>query len=151
MPIKNTMLFPCGNGVIHLKYVEEYAEEFRSGTPVVRRAYIHGDHAHLVKFDVQGGDRGNDIMDFYENAPEIPGKTNIEYTCEICHQHFKFGIQPKSQQPNHSDSDLGIPAMLQNYQFMHIHNAGSDHHAYHLRVNAQGKILLGKFVKFVVL
>lgn len=151
MPIKDTITFQCGKGMILFKYVNEYKDEFASGTPVLRRVYIHNDHAHLLKFDVQGGDRGNDIMDFYENSKLIKGKINVEYTCEVCNQYFKFAINPKEQSENHANIDLGIPSIGKNYQFIHIHKSGTVNHAYHFRVDLQGRIQLSKYVKFIAL
>jgi hypothetical protein len=147
MPAKTKIAFPCGRTTQYIPYSPSYAEEFKQGIPVLRKLFLHEKHAHVVKFDVQGGDRGNDIVDVYDDVSRLTSGENVEYVCDKCGQNFKIMVNPKST-PDQKSADLKIPAMSKSYQFVHVHAMGSDKHAAQIRISPQGKVISAKYIEF---
>jgi hypothetical protein len=147
MSLKNSVAFSCGKETIYLPFVTAYLDEFKQGLPVLRKLFLHGNHAHVVKFDAQKGDRGNDIMDVFESTGIATGGKTIEYTCEKCNKTFKFTYVQKSTD-SQAVANLGVPELSKSYQCVHLHDANGEKHAYHFRILPSGKIQTGKYIEF---
>jgi hypothetical protein len=139
--------------VLEIQFLEEFAKEIKEGDPVIRRAVLHEKHVHLVRIDAQGGDRGNENLDLYEGAgqPAAAGGVKIEYTCEECKKKFSFVTKKLIVEKLPVKDELGVPTMKKGYTCIHVHPAGADKHAIHVRLTPQGKLQFAKYVQFAAL
>jgi hypothetical protein len=153
---KKSFMFECGKQVLTLPWLPEYEAELKSSNkPLVIRAYLHEDHAHILRIDAQGAARGYlPVNVFNESAPKTGDGLKISYKCEICGQTFKF-IAKKTplglSNANNSASDAGvsIPPLDPTFNFIHIHKAGDKMHAYNMRVSADGNMMYCKPITLI--
>jgi hypothetical protein len=148
--MKNKIQFGCETGTIFLPLSDDCIEEHKEGKPVIRRIFIHGDHAHLIRIDPQGDVRNNEIFELYENNGLVDGTISINMNCEKCKQDIQFKIVLPTQKSEESIDEFGVPTIPKLYQCIHVHSDNNTKHANHLRIKPDGTIKSSKFYPIII-
>ena len=150
MPKKNTINFLCDSKVIEIPFLEEYKEEITDKKPIIRRVFLHGDHAHLLRIDSQGIARNNEQFDLYHDDQKSPEGILINFSCPECKKSYEFHANKLDSQETKEIDEFGIPSIEKFYQCFHLHDEKDSEHIVHFRIDQKGNIKMSKVYKIAL-
>ncbi len=150
MSRKNTINFLCDSKVVEIPFLEEYKKEITDKNPIIRRVFLHGDHAHLLRIDSQHVARNNEQFDLYSNdQPSLEGIL-IKFSCKKCNKSYEFRADKLKSQESKEMDEFGIPSIVKFYQCFHLHGDQDSKHVVHFRLDQKGNVKMSKVYKIVL-
>ena len=150
MPRKNTINFLCDSKVIQIPFLEEYKEEITDKNPIIRRVFLHGDHAHLLRIDSQSVARNNEKFDLYHDDQKSTEGILIRFSCPECNKFYEFRADKLKSQESKEVDEFGIPSLEKFYQCFHLHGDKNSKHVVHFRIDQKGEIKMSKVYKIAL-
>ena len=147
MPGKNSINFLCDSKVFEIPFTDEYKAELTDKTPIIRRVFLHGDHAHLLRIDSEGKVRNNERFDLYDENKNSNEGNLIKFTCPKCNKSYEFRTNKLKIQDSKEVDEFGIPIMEKFYQCFHLHGDKNSKHVVHFRIDQSGNIKMSKVYK----